>query len=250
MAAKADIKALIFDLGNTLLHFDGEWPEVMARADKSLRKDLQARGFELDEAAFLKTFRERLNTYYVERESEFIEHTSGYLLGNVLGEFGIFNVIPEIIDDALKSMYAITQQHWLVEEDAHPTLSALKQSGYAIGYVSNASNDADVQNHVDRGELRQYTDFVISSAACGVRKPDAHIFEIALSNWDFQPAQVAMIGDTLGADILGALNAGLYSIWITRRADTPGNRDHAASIHPNATLENLSQIPAHLASLR
>lgn len=231
------------------MHFDGEWPEVMARADKSLLADLQARGFELDEQAFLQTFRERLNAYYEERETEFIEYTTGYILGNVLGEFGIFNVDPGVIDEALESLYAVTQQHWIVEDDAVPTLEKLKGEGYPIGYVSNASNDADVQNHVDRGKLRQYADFVLSSAACGVRKPNPQIFEIALGNWDFGPQEVAMIGDTLGADILGARNAGLYSIWITRRADSPGNRDHADTIHPDAKLAKLSEIPAHLASL-
>jgi HAD superfamily hydrolase (TIGR01662 family) len=243
------IKALLFDLGNTLMHFDGEWPEVMARADKSLLKDLQDRGFDLDESAFLETFRTRLNAYYEERENEFIEYTTGYLLGNVLGEFGIFNVEPQVIDDALESLYAVTQQHWIVEDDALSTLQALKTAGYPIGYVSNASNDADVQKHVDSGDLRQYADFVLSSAACGVRKPNPRIFEIALANWEFKPQEVAMIGDTLGADILGARNAGLYSIWITRRADSPGNRDHADTIHPNAQLATLAEIPVHLASL-
>ena len=248
MAPAQKIKALLFDLGNTLMYFDGEWPEVMSRADRGLLAALQKLGFKLDEQAFLDTFRKRLNAYYQERENEFIEHTSSYILGNVLGEFGIHDVAPDVIEHALESLYAITQQHWLVEDDALSTLQALKDANYPIGYVSNASNDADVQNHVDRGHLRQYADFVLSSAACGVRKPNPRIFEISLANWDFQPHEVAMIGDTLGADILGAKNAGLFSIWITRRADSPGNRDHADTIFPDAKIENLSALPDLLAN--
>ena len=29
-------RALLFDLGNTLLYFDGEWPRVFAEADAAL----------------------------------------------------------------------------------------------------------------------------------------------------------------------------------------------------------------------
>lgn len=249
MAAQRKIKALLFDLGNTLMYFDGEWPEVMSRADHGLLVALQKLGFKLDEQRFLETFRKRLNAYYQERENEFIEYTSSYILGNVLGEFGIHDVAPEVIEQALESLYAITQQHWLVEDDTLPTLQRLKTANYPIGYVSNASNDADVQNHVDRGNLRQFSDFVLSSAACGVRKPNPRIFEIALANWEYEAHEVAMIGDTLGADILGAKNAGLYSIWITRRADSPGNRDHAETIFPDAKIESLGDLPALLANL-
>ena len=249
MAAKPKIKALLFDLGDTLMYFDGAWPEVMQRADRELLAALLQSGIDLDETRFLALFRQRLNEYYEQRESEFIEYTTAYVLGNVLGELGHPEVETGFIERALESLYRVTQQHWLVEDDAVATLTILRAAGYLIGYVSNAGNDADVQQHVDRGDLRRFADFVLSSAACGVRKPNPRIFEIALANWDIDPKNVAMIGDTLGADILGARNAGLYSIWVTRRADTPGNRDHADTIHPDAKIEKLSDLPALLESL-
>jgi HAD superfamily hydrolase (TIGR01549 family) len=249
MAKQAQIKALLFDLGNTLMYFYGTWPEVMARADRGLLSALQDLGFNLEEADFLRIFRSRLNAYYEERESEFIEQTTAYVLGEVLAEFDIKDVSHEMIEKSLESMYAITQQHWIVEEDALSTLENLKLAGYPIGYVSNAGNDADVQKHIDRGNLRQFSDFVLSSAACGVRKPNPRIFEFALANWDFQPEEVAMIGDTLGADVLGAKNAGIFSIWITRRADAPGNRAHADTIIPDALIASLSELAPLLKSL-
>lgn len=244
-----EIRALLFDLGNTLIYFDGAWPEVMLKADRELLLGLKEAGLNLDEARFLQFFRQRLDEYYVQREAEFIEHTTAYVLKNVLSEMGQDGLNEQMLERSLESLYAVTQQHWLVEDDAVSSLAALREEGYPIGYVSNAGNDADVQRHVDRGQLRPYADFVLSSAACGVRKPNPRIFEIALANWDFAPEQVAMVGDTLGADILGARNAGLFSIWITRRADTPANRDHADTIHADAEIEKLSKLPALLKSL-
>ena len=58
-----------------------------------------------------------------------------------------------------------------------------------------------------------------------------------------------MVGDKLGADILGARNAGIYSIWMTRRADIPANRDHEDTIKPDVSINSLQELPALLSSL-
>jgi FMN phosphatase YigB (HAD superfamily) len=58
-----------------------------------------------------------------------------------------------------------------------------------------------------------------------------------------------MVGDTLGADILGAYNAGIYSIWITRHAESPANRAHADTIQPDAKIESLEDLYPLLACL-
>jgi FMN phosphatase YigB (HAD superfamily) len=58
-----------------------------------------------------------------------------------------------------------------------------------------------------------------------------------------------MVGDTLGADILGAQNAGMFAIWVTRYADAPGNRNHRETIHPDATIETIRELPDLLKQL-
>ncbi|MCL5429817.1 MAG: HAD family hydrolase, partial [Chloroflexi bacterium] len=116
-------------------------------------------------------------------------------------------------------------------------------SGMRLAVVSNAGDDADVQTLVNNSGLRPYLDFALSSAACGIRKPNPRIFEIALEHWRLPRKDVVMVGDTLGADILGARNAGLTSIWLTRRADTPANRDHLDTIKPDVTITTLTELP-------
>ena len=106
-----------------------------------------------------------------------------------------------------------------------------------------------VQTLVDKASLRPYFDLVLSSAACGVRKPSPRIFRIALEHWGVGPSHAVMVGDTLGADILGAHNAGIFSIWVTRRADTPANRVPAETVTPDAVIDNLAQLPALLEKL-
>lgn len=238
---------VLFDLGNTLLHFDGAWPEVMQAADAELLSYLQQEGFQLEPEAFIREFRKRLDEYYVQRESEFVEYTTALVLRTLLTELGNGRVDDQRLRPALKRLYAVSQAHWKLEDDAVPTLEALKAAGYKMAIISNASDDDDVQTLVDNAHIRPYFDLVLSSAACGIRKPNPLIFEIALERLGLQPGQAAMVGDTLGADILGARNAGLYSIWVTRRADTPDNRDHDDTIVPDAQIASLAELPALLA---
>jgi 2-haloalkanoic acid dehalogenase type II len=240
------IEAVMFDLGGTLIHFEGAWPDLMETANRELLKNLLEQEIKLEEEVFLYKFRQRLAEYYVQRESEFIEYTTAQILQSLLVEMGHADITIEKLRPALKRLYAVSQAQWKTESDTRSTLEALKKSGVRMGIVSNASDDDDVQTLVDNAGIRPYFDFVLSSAACGIRKPNPDIFQIGLDNWNLPPDHTAMVGDTLGADILGANNAGIYSVWITRRADTPGNRDHEDTIRPDATISNLAELPTVL----
>lgn len=243
------IKAILFDLGGTLIHFDGPWNEVMAAANRELVNYLQEQALKLDGTQFLGEFERRLEEYYAQREAEFIEYTTANILRDLLRDFGLANVSPHVLRPALKRLYAVSQSHWKREDDALETLSQLRELGFRLALISNASDDADVQTLVDNAGLREFFDMVLSSAKAGIRKPNPFIFQMALSHLEVLPQDAAMVGDTLGADILGARNAGIYSIWITRRADTPGNRDHLDTIRPDAEISRLAQLPPLLQKL-
>jgi putative hydrolase of the HAD superfamily len=159
-------------------------------------------------------------------------------------------------------MYAITQQNWYLEDDAIPTLEMLRERGYRLGMISNTSDDKNVQQLVDRWKLRPYFEIIITSAGCGIRKPDERIFRLALDHFDVPPEATAMVGDTLEADILGANQIGIRSIWITRRVEGPDFEarplreriDHSTayrseSLRPDATISRLNEIPSLLAAV-
>ena len=236
-------EAIIFDLGGTLIYFEGSWSEVMTEAGAELHRSLREAGLELEQDAFMQEFHTQLETYYVERESDYREYTTLYVVQKVLQGWGYTDVQESVIREGLKAMYAVTEGHWHVEQDAALTLETLGGKGYRLGLISNAGDDADVQTLVDNADLRDYFDLIITSAAEGIRKPSPHIFHKILKFWGIEPSQAAMVGDTLGADILGARKAGLYSIWITRRADNPANQALAAEVFPDATIATLGELP-------
>ena len=241
--------AIIFDLGSTLIYFEGEWPEVIAEGDAKLFEQLARAGLKLDREEFLTAYREQMEAYYRERDTEFIEYTTVNVLRQLLEKWGYHDVPDAILQPAVNSFYAISQAHWRAEEDANRTLEWLKREGYRLGLISNAGDNQDVQTLVDKAGLRDYFDIIVTSAVEGIRKPNPKIFKKLLDFWGYTPDRVAMVGDTLGADILGAQNAGIYAIWITRRADHPANRAHADTIIPDATIDTLDELPGFLARL-
>jgi HAD superfamily hydrolase (TIGR01662 family) len=241
--------ALLFDLGSTLIYFDAQWPEILPQADAELVRRLQAAGLLKDAQDFTQKYRARIEEYYSQRELEFIEYTTAYILRDILEEYGYPQVPDELIQEALTAMYTVTQAYWMPELDANPTLQGLRDQGYRIGLISNAADDRDVQTLIDKAALRPYFEVILTSAAEGIRKPNPRIFHKALESLGVRPERAAMIGDTLGADILGAKNAGIYAIWITRRADSPANRDHLDTIQPDAVIDSLGELPGLLERL-
>lgn len=241
-----NFEALYFDLGGTLIFFDGDWPEVFANTIETLSKHLKESGLDIDFNRFMDDFLSRLIDYFEERESEFIEHTTAYLLRTTLSDWGHPEVSTSVIDTALKAMYSVSQAHWYPEHDTHETLRTLQEQGYRLAIISNAADDNDVQTLIDNAKIRSYFELILSSAAIGIRKPNPRIFEIALEKMEISNSRVAMVGDTLGADILGAQNAGIYSIWLTRRADNPANQAHAGTIIPDMKVTSLDELPEKL----
>ena len=55
-----------------------------------------------------------------------------------------------------------------------------------------------------------------------------------------------MVGDKLHADILGANQLGMYSIWINRRAELIPQDEN---IKPDAVISSLSELPQLLRKL-
>ncbi len=243
------ITTVLFDLGGTLIYFDGKWPQVFSRSSRKLLAHLQAAGVDLQLERFQAELRRRMEQYYAQRETEFIEYTTAYIVRQLLAEWGYPEVSEATLRSGLKAMYSVSQSHWHPEADAVPTLETLRAQGYHLGLISNAGDDADVQALVDKARLRPYFDIILTSAAEGIRKPNPRIFHQALEHWGEAPSRAAMVGDTLGADILGAHNAGVASIWITRRADNPANRAHGDTIRPQARIAALDELPALLARL-
>ena len=242
-------EVVLFDLGSTLIYFDGPWSELVVEAHQQLYLSLKGAGLDLPQKAFTDDFHRQMEVYHARRETDYREYTTRAILRKVLEGWGYSAVEEDEIDRAIAAMYAVSQEYWHIEEDTIQTLDILRDRGYRLGMISNAADDQDVQTLVDNAGIRAYFDLILTSAGEGVRKPDPYIFRTALEYWPVNRSQVVMVGDTLNADILGAENAGLFSIWINRRVDQVALSAHEMRIQPGATVSTLAEIPPLLEKL-
>jgi HAD superfamily hydrolase (TIGR01549 family) len=240
--------AVLFDLGGTLIYFRGRWPEVIQQINIEMLRALNTAGFTVPGDRFLSELQDRMKSYDAACGPDFIEVSTAYHLRSLLGEYGYTDISDVSLQEILKARYAVSQSYWEVEEDAHPMLNTLQSQGYRLGIISNAGDDTDVHTLVDKAKLRSYFEIIQTSAARGIRKPNPRIFLDVLEWMGVSPARAVMVGDTLGADILGAKNAGILSVWISRRADVPSNRAHLETIQPDATIQLLSELPGLLSA--
>jgi HAD superfamily hydrolase (TIGR01662 family) len=233
---------IFFDLGGTLIYDKDLWTPILRDADVALRKSLEISGYPLDPDAY-GDFETLFELYYHRRRDTHQEETTIQLLRELMGSQGTSPPTP-VLRSAMEAMYAVTQENWYVESDTRVTLEEMKSHGYKLGLISNVSDDENVQVLVDKAKIRKYFDLILSSAACGVRKPDPGIFKIALEHFKVPPERTMMVGDTLAADILGANQMGIYSIWINRRAAEP--EEGELQIQPDAVISALHDLPALL----
>jgi len=236
----SQIKYVLFDLGGTLMHAIGDWEPIQKRADKALSDKLLEHEIELD----IKTFRSRLHEYYNQRDKDYQETTYHFVLRELLKELDYAVVAESIIRSALDAMYSVTQSNWQLEEDTLPMLEKLKSENYRMGIFSNAGDDKDVQDLIEGFGIHPYLDFVLTSSACYYRKPHPRAFEIALARWNIEPNEAVMIGDNIEADIYGAKNIGMHTIWITRRAEFKD--EDMRRIKPDFSIRKLSELPPTL----
>ena len=242
---------ILFDLGSTLIYFDSDWSSVMANSLAAATRYLRGAGYQLDDKAFPAAYHALIQEYYQKRNDEFVEYTSEYVLRDALQRHSISIADDEgdarhHLREALKHFYAVSQEHWHPEPEAVPVLKELLARGHRLGIVSNAADDADVQVLVDKAEIRPYFDIILTSAVAGVRKPNPLIFQKALAHWGVKPEQAVMVGDLVSADVVGANQLGIFSVWITRRINPNDQRDLAALHPPKATIASLSELPGVL----
>lgn len=228
------IKVVLFDLGDTLIYFDGDWNDVLIRSTKALWTSLADSEIRVEPDSFLNDFSQRMRLYYQDRVESYIEYRTANVLADTLAQYGFKQIPQAIITEALSQMYAISQAHWKLESDAILTLEWLKQHNYRLGLISNASDSEDVFTLLKQHGIDSFFENIIISANFGVRKPHPSIFKSALEYFSVKPEQALMVGDKLTMDILGANNLGIFSVWINRRSK---NEQTSATHQIQPTIE-------------
>jgi HAD superfamily hydrolase (TIGR01549 family) len=242
------IKGIIFDLGSTLMRFTGDWEAVSREGVEAMaRWYLKKKHIKLDVPALIETFLiERVAGWEAARQTQ-LETLAQQTLRQTLQKIDAPSSAEALVEAALKIYFGPEEAFWQVYPDATETLKLLKEQGYRLGLYSNATDDAFIQRMVNRLGLRPWLSPTFSSAGWGWRKPRRELFDLIAQRWGLSAQEIAVVGDTLDADVLGAQNAGMHSILVTMD-ENPSNANHR-HIQPTAVAGSLSELPELVAQL-
>jgi FMN phosphatase YigB (HAD superfamily) len=240
------IRAVLFDLGDTLWHFP-EMPPAMTIRSETMRRvggALQSWGVPL-EGDFRFLGRDiRLGVEKADR--------AAYEGDCVSPDFN--EVVRQIVaDKGLQVSYEQAAQLWdawnlggltlgrTMFDDAYRTLDWLRDRSVRIGCVTNrVFGGPRFAEELRELRLDEYFESVAVSCDMGYMKPHPKIFEYAFDEMKIDPAETAMVGDSLRADVQAAQSLGMTAIWRRiRKADPP----HEAEELGEATDDDTRQPP-------
>lgn len=243
------IKAVIFDLGGTLIEYTGPydaWPALETPGLQAAYDYLGRQGSQLPDFA---AFRDTGFTILPGKWETAVSGGQNLRLVDFLGDIlhtccGANGIQPTWLVEAaeLYQTALCSQAHAL--PGAQDILVHLKVAGYKVGLLSNTmfTGAAHVKD-LQRFGLDGYFDAMLFSADAGKWKPQPTPYWHVLGELGVEPADAVFIGDAPEHDIVGAHAAGMRAILI--RAS---QRFHLPDwLKPDATIQSLMELTAVLA---
>ena len=234
----ADVKAIFFDLYNTLACFTPTREEIQTEACAAFGYTVTAEGIGrgylmADEFMAAEKAKRQVGSIATER-SFFAEYERLVLEGS-----GVDVPAPtalSIWDRVREIPYVMT-----LYEDVAEVLPRLRSAGYTTGIISNMSTSG--QQLAQDMHLDLYADFVVTSGDVGQGKPHAPIYLASLARANVDADQALHVGDSISADVEGALATGIRAIYMNRYPDIPPDEVLPEGV---ITVHNLADVVALL----
>jgi len=208
------IRAVVFDLWNTLAHSRGGNPFQRAKAllqpvqlevFAAFQRDAMTRPY-ADRAAFFAAWREKLGLEAAQQA-------------------------------ALSEAFALAES----EAELFPDAAEALQGTRALARLALLSNTQSFDlGLLDRLGLSEAIRVRGLSAELGAVKPEPEAFDALAKRLGLFPGNLAMVGDSWEDDIEGALAAGWTAIWINRGGKPRPDHDPEAEL---VELPDLRQVP-------
>jgi putative hydrolase of the HAD superfamily len=243
MADFSDIRAVLFDIGGTLLDFSR--PESMAQFRAGLG----------DAHAYLATTGRSLAGVAAYRRSLTWRLLKAYLVSRLRGgeldamaelSAGHARLRPILSNDELREValrvYAPTHAIAHAHADAAAALTALRDRGFRLGVISNTiAPPVGLDAHLAAEGLLDLLPIRVYSCAVGVPKPNPRIFSAALELLKLPPEHVLYVGNKPKIDVAGARRAGMRTVL-----RVPAGMKFPRGPRADADIQEIAELPALL----
>jgi putative hydrolase of the HAD superfamily len=203
-------KDLFFDLDHTIWDFELNSKETLW--DLHLKYELEAKG--------INNFDEFYSIYSVHNHRLWDRYSKGFIKQEELRWKRIYLSLLDykIADEALSKEMSVDYLTILPDKkNLFPytieILEYLKSKDYSMHLITNGFESVQFKK-IKNSNLADYFTEVITSEASNSLKPNKEIFEYALKVSNANVETSIMIGDNEDADIQGAINVGMDSIFV------------------------------------
>jgi len=208
------LKGAIFDLGETLMHLTVTWEQVREWRIKAIHESFMEHGVTLDlsdlKREYLRLHEEE--SEYAARTLEEIEIRESFV--KLFDRLGVKPGQQPEMEDLVKRFFALEGESWVLLPGIPEMLQQVRDLGLKMGLLSNARNDWAVREIMGRLDLTRYFDVILTSAALGVRKPRPEPFREMLKLLGIEAAEAVMVGNSMEADVAGAVPLGIKTIRV------------------------------------
>jgi putative hydrolase of the HAD superfamily len=129
--------------------------------------------------------------------------------------------------------------------DSAPALRALRADGWTLVVVSNW--DTSLHERLAETGLADLVDGAVASAELGAAKPDGAIFARGLALAGARAGDAWHVGDSVEADVEGALAAGIRPVLIRRAGARHPPDELPAALDGVPVIDTLEALPALIA---
>ncbi len=207
------IKALFFDLYQTLVRYQPSQEELEAKALKNFGIDVLPEALHLPILTANEYIYQQIAKRPLSQRSR-EEAMALYMEYQriVLKEAGI--TAEDKVIMGLLGMMQQAKMDLVLFDDVPAALDDLKKRGLKLGLISNIEKDMTAT--LNKLSLSSRLDIIVTSQDAGYTKPQKEIFQYALKKAGVQPADAVYIGDQYQVDIIGANQAGMRGILLDR----------------------------------
>jgi REG-2-like HAD superfamily hydrolase len=199
-----DLKAVLFDAGNTLIWLDHPFIVEL----------LREHGVETTMEGLMEAeYGAKLLMDQMARDTTTDERTRGRVFfAEIFRRVGVAEGDFAPVAQRMFARHAEKNLWGNVRERTAETLDELRRRGYRLGVISNA--DGRAEQALDAVGLRPHFELVVDSGLVGIDKPDPRIFRLAAERMGVQPHEAVYVGDIYEIDVQGARAAGMQAILI------------------------------------
>ena len=239
--SQTEIKAVLFDLGDTLLNFGQvHTTRLVLQGARSSYDYLKDKGQPVGSfAGYFLRYLVRLRIRYYLSEYRGKDFDSLALLQEVGRKEGMTCSRAEW-EQVVWRWYEPLTKVAEVEGDLKETLTGLQALGLKLGIVSNTFvNRASLERHLEQLGIRDFFSLRLYSYELGRRKPDPEIFNVAAEKIGQAPRNILFVGDRVDTDIRAALASGMRAALKDAYTNTGKNTPPGAW-----RVTRISQLPA------